>query len=122
MRFWRIAVVLTIIAATVAALVAQQPSSQSKPATNKSRAKIVEITLPDYSPKLPAGPNLEVYEKNCLLCHSARYVFMQPPFSRSVWEKEVAKMADVYGANIPEADRPKIVDYLVAVKGAPQNK
>ena len=122
MRFRKIAIVLTIIAATVAALAGQQSSSRSKPASNKAPAKVVEITLPDYSPKPPDGPNLETYEKNCLLCHSARYVLMQPAFPRSTWEKEVAKMADAYGANIPEAERPKIVDYLVAVKGASPNK
>ena len=122
MRFWKTAFVLAIIGATVAAFAGQQPSSRSKTAGNKSQANVVEITLPEIHVTPPNGPNLEVYEKNCLLCHSAKYVFMQPPFPRATWEKEVAKMADAYGANIPVDDRPKIVDYLVAVNGAPQNK
>ena len=120
MRFWKTAFVLAIIGATVAAFAGQQPSSRSKTPGNKSQANVVEITLPEISVKLPDGPNAEVYQKNCLLCHSAQYVAMQPPFPRSTWEKEVAKMVDAYGANIPETDRPKIVDYLVAIKGAPQ--
>ena len=122
MRFWKTACVLTAIGATVAAFAGQQPSSGSKAAANKSRSKVVEITLPEISVKLPDGPNAEVYQKNCLLCHSARYVAMQPPFPRATWEKEVAKMVDAYGANIPESDRPKIVEYLVAIKGAPPSK
>lgn len=122
MRFWKAGVVLTIIGATVVAIAGPQSSSRSKQASNKSQNKLVEITLPDYAAKLRDGPNLEVYEKNCLLCHSARYVFMQPPFPRSTWEKEVTKMVDAYGANIPETDRPKIVDYLVAVNGVAQTK
>jgi len=49
-------------------------------------------------------------------------VTMQPPFSRAVWEKEVKKMIDAYGATIPDADQREIVDYLVAVRGTSDPK
>ena len=42
---------------------------------------------------------------------------MQPHFSKTVWQNEVKKMVDAYGAPIPEADQALIVEYLVAVKG-----
>jgi cytochrome c5 len=122
MRCWKTIFVLAMIGATVAAFAGQQPSSHPKAPGNKSRDKVVEITLPEIHITPPNGPNLEVYEKNCLLCHSAQYVLMQPSFPRSTWEKEVTKMVDAYGANIPESDRPKIVEYLVAIKGAPPSK
>lgn len=61
---------------------------------------------------------MDVYRKDCLTCHTARYVSMQPRFSKTVWQSEVKKMVDVYGAPISEADQALIVDYLAAVKGA----
>ena len=42
---------------------------------------------------------------------------MQPRFSKTVWQKEVKKMVDAYGASISEADQALIVQYLVAVNG-----
>ncbi len=61
---------------------------------------------------------MQVYEKNCLLCHSARYVLMQPRFSKTQWQAEVKKMGDAYGASISPEDQALIVEYLVAVKGS----
>jgi len=73
--------------------------------------------LPKYSPDIPQGPNVEIYSKNCLLCHTARYVAMQPRFPKAVWQAEVKKMVDAYGAAIPDADQALIVEYLVVIKG-----
>jgi cytochrome c5 len=103
--------------------IAQQSASSSGAKTAKSSTNPVhEITLPQYPPDLPAGPNLEAFQKHCLLCHSARYVTMQPPFSRAVWEKEIKKMVDVYGAPITSSDQQQIVEYLVAIKGPAESK
>ena len=93
----------------------QAPTGSPKP---KAAANSVHsIVLPQYSPAIADGPNKEVYQKNCLTCHTARYVSMQPRFSKSVWQSEVKKMVDAYGAPVPEADQTLIVEYLVAVKG-----
>lgn len=96
-----------------------QQSSNSAPSKTGGAAKnpVHEITLPQYPPESPPGPNLEAFQKHCLLCHSARYVTMQPRFSRTVWEKEVKKMVDVYGAPITAAEQQQVVEYLVAVRG-----
>ncbi len=83
---------------------------------------VQEITLPQYPLEMPAGPNLAAFQQHCLLCHSARYVTMQPRFSRAVWEKEVKKMVDAYGAPITPADQQQIVEYLVAIKGPAEAK
>ena len=81
-----------------------------------------EIELPNYPINMPPGPNLAVYQQKCLLCHTSRYVSMQPPFSRAVWEKEVKKMVDAYHAPITPEEQQQIVEYLVAVKGPSENK
>jgi hypothetical protein len=47
---------------------------------------------------------------------------MQPTFSRAVWEKEVKKMVDAYGASISAPEQQQIVEYLVAVRGPSESK
>jgi hypothetical protein len=97
---------------------AQQPPAASLKSPGKATANPVHsIVLPQYAPAITDGPNKEVYQRNCLICHTARYVSMQPRFSKSVWQSEVKKMVDAYGAPIPESDQALIVEYLVAVKG-----
>jgi len=96
----------------------QQPTNGAgKPAVKADTSQVYSIVLPQYTPDIPNGPNVDVYRKDCLVCHTSRYVSMQPRFSKTVWQNEVKKMADAYGASIPEADQALIVEYLVAVKG-----
>ncbi|GJE58036.1 SorB family sulfite dehydrogenase c-type cytochrome subunit [Methylobacterium trifolii] len=54
-------------------------------------------------------------QANCLTCHSADYVAMQPPGKGAAfWEAEVTKMIKVYHAPIGEADAKAISAYLAA--------
>jgi len=100
---------------------AQQPGASSKSA-KASRNPVQEITLPNYPADTPPGPNLAAYQQKCLLCHTSRYVTTQPRFPRTVWEKEVKKMVDVYGAPITAEEQQQIVEYLFAIKGPVDNK
>jgi hypothetical protein len=114
-----LAAALTIALAGSVAVYAQQPStSPSNPAAKGGASQVHSIVLPQYPGEIANGPNVDTYRKDCLLCHSARYVSMQPHLSKTVWQNEVKKMVDAYGAPISEADQALIVDYLVAVKGA----
>jgi hypothetical protein len=97
-------------------------SGTSSKSAKDSKNPVQEITLPNYPYDMPPGPNLAVYQQKCLLCHTSRYVTMQPRFSRVVWEKEVKKMADVYGAPIAVEEQLQIVEYLVAIKGRTDSK
>ncbi len=121
MRKWRIVWVVTVaVMAFVGSMAAQSQSpvtAASKPATKDSASQVHRIVLPQYPGEILPGPNVQVYEKDCLTCHTARYVSMQPRFSKAVWQNEVKKMVDAYGAAIPEADQALIVEYLVAVRG-----
>jgi len=121
MSNWGIVLVVAVAAMglTVSVRVySQQPTtSASKPAA-KAASPVHSIVLPQYPPGIAEGPNVETYRKDCLTCHTARYVSMQPRFSKTVWQNEVKKMVDAFGAAIPEADQALIVEYLVAVNGA----
>jgi len=108
--------VLLIASALVASAASQQPDTPSQ-ALKGSKKSVEEITLPNYPLDMPPGPNLAAFQQHCLLCHTARYVTMQPRFSQAVWEKEVKKMVDVYGAPITPDEQKQIVEYLVTIKG-----
>ena len=110
-----------IALALLASAASQQPDTPSK-AAKVSKSAVEEITLPNYPLDVPPGPNLAAFQQHCLLCHTARYVTMQPRFSQAVWEKEVNKMVDVYGASITPDEQKQIVEYLVAIKGPAESK
>jgi cytochrome c5 len=113
--------VVLIALALVASAASQQPDTPSK-ARKGSKKPVEEITLPNYPLDMPPGPNLAVFQQHCLLCHGERYVTMQPRFSQTVWEKEVKKMVDAYGAPITPDEQKQIVEYLVAIKGPAESK
>ena len=74
------------------------------------------ITLPDDPMDLPDLPGRDAVIANCTACHSPSTMLQQPKVSREKWEKQVAKMVEVYKAPIDPAAIPAIVDYMVAVQ------
>lgn len=76
-----------------------------------------EITLPHFEPIMPLGPNREVFMTNCITCHSPRLVIDQPHFSQEKWEEIVNKMVVTFGGHVYKKDQPKIVEYLVSIRG-----
>jgi mono/diheme cytochrome c family protein len=122
----------TVLALGLAALIAGcgRPSNVSKEPehdmTNattelmpdsRSDNPIHTIVMPHDEPMFPPGPGREEFVTACVVCHSPRYVTMQPRFSRTTWLSEVDKMKDVYGAHISEEQVQKITDYLVSING-----
>ena len=77
------------------------------------------IVLPHYEPVFPPGPGRKDFVTACVVCHSPRYITMQPRFSRTTWLSEVNKMKDVYGAHISDEQVQKITAYLVSINGKP---
>jgi len=67
---------------------------------------------PIYYPELAAGDGKDDVENNCELCHSPRFITMQPPLSPQAWSDEVNKMRKTFGASIPDDTAQKIIQYL----------
>lgn len=65
-------------------------------------------------PELAEGDGKSETESFCAMCHSTRYITMQPPLPAATWEAEVNKMVKTFGAPIPEAAAKKITSYLQA--------
>jgi hypothetical protein len=67
---------------------------------------------PIYYPELAPGDGKNDVENNCELCHSPRYITMQPPLSAQAWSDEVNKMRKTFGESIPDDTAQRIIQYL----------
>ncbi|MES2703992.1 MAG: hypothetical protein V4649_15230 [Bacteroidota bacterium] len=81
------------------------------------RGSVREMTIMPETVEFPEHAGKQEFTAYCGICHSLRYISMQPAFPRKTWEAEVEKMVVKYGAPIDSVNGRKIVDYLVAVKG-----
>jgi hypothetical protein len=99
------------------------PAAPARPAPWRP---VHSITLPDAAPVLPDGPNRELFQAHCELCHSSRLVLTQPRMSEKQWGAIVHKMITTYGAPTygasPTPDQQRvfeqaIVAYLMSVRG-----
>jgi mono/diheme cytochrome c family protein len=62
---------------------------------------------------LAEGPGRDLVEQNCASCHSLDYIRINAPFpDAKLWEAEVAKMINAFGAPIDPKDAKPIADYL----------
>ena len=80
-------------------------------------ASTVTITLPSDDVEFKPGPGADLATANCRTCHSAAYVYTQPPLNRKQWTAEVVKMQKAFGAPIADSDISAIVDYLLTQNG-----
>jgi sulfite dehydrogenase (cytochrome) subunit B len=54
----------------------------------------------------------EQLEANCLSCHTAQPILTHAGFTPQVWDSEVQKMRNTYGAEISDEDAAWIIAYL----------
>jgi hypothetical protein len=90
--------------------------------TPQPQNPVLTVVLPHDEPLLPPGPGREEFVTACTVCHSPRYITMQPRFSRSAWLSEVKKMKDTYGAHISDEQVPKLTDYLMFLDGKAEDR
>ena len=121
-------VLLRLVAGTLLVVAVSAAFAQSQGGSySVTRADILEQTVPvatlndgKYSvppfpsipTKLAEGEGLAETESFCAMCHSTRYITMQPPLPLATWEGEVNKMVKTFGAPIPEATAKRITSYL----------
>jgi sulfite dehydrogenase (cytochrome) subunit B len=73
----------------------------------------------EFSLTLKTGPGAEAVANNCAACHSLDYIVLNSPFpTRAAWQAEIAKMINVYGADVPAQDAKTILDYLAKYYGS----
>lgn len=59
-----------------------------------------------------SGPDTQLLNANCVMCHSAGFVERQPPLSLSAWTMEVTKMKKAFGAPLQDQDIPPLAQAL----------
>lgn len=79
------------------------------------------IVLPHDEPVFPPGTGHDEFVTACVVCHSPRYITMQPRFPRATWLSEVKKMQSTYGAHISDEQVVIIADYLFSIHGKASN-
>ena len=84
---------------------------------SKADSSVHSIVMPHDEPVFPPGPGRDEFVTACVVCHSPRYITMQPRFSKTTWLGEVNKMKDTYGAHISDEQARRITDYLVSING-----
>jgi len=85
---------------------------QTATAPMSSDGNFSVASFPSFPPELAAGEGKAETESFCAMCHSTRYITMQPPLPSATWEAEVNKMVKTFGAPIPDASAKKIISYL----------
>jgi hypothetical protein len=85
---------------------------QAAPAALSPDAAYEVSTYPVPPLELAPGDGRQDVQIYCNICHSPRYITMQPPLPAATWEAEVNKMNKAYGAGIPEETTRKIIEYL----------
>jgi mono/diheme cytochrome c family protein len=89
---------------------------------SKTDNPVHTIVMPHDEPEFPPGPGRDEFVSACVVCHSPRYITMQPRFPRTTWLSEVKKMQDTYGAHISDEQVLKIADYLFSINGKAGNR
>lgn len=75
------------------------------------------ITLPQTHREFPGGKDAKLANDYCRICHSADFVYVQPPLSKKDWHAEVVKMQKVYKCPLPDKDVDALVAYLYSQNG-----
>jgi len=83
-------------------------------ARGDDRAGVSLLNLPSDPISFQTGPGSQIANSYCLICHSAEYVYMQPPHPREQWVEIVKKMKTTFGCPIPDEQISPLVDYLIS--------
>jgi mono/diheme cytochrome c family protein len=92
--------------------VAPGPMRQMLPELSSTDANYSTGQYPLWEPELADGEGKGILVADCSLCHTPRFVTMQPPLPAAIWAAEVEKMRKVMGAPVSDDDAKKIIQYL----------
>ncbi|MEO7299929.1 MAG: c-type cytochrome [Verrucomicrobiota bacterium] len=82
-----------------------------------AHAAPITIELPNETVVYKKAAGADLVNAQCLTCHSADYIAMQPPMPAKFWKGAVEKMVGKYGAPIPTNQVDAIVEYLAVNYG-----
>jgi mono/diheme cytochrome c family protein len=77
----------------------------------------VSVELPKSPTLFPPGTGADIAISQCLTCHSAEMVLLQPALTQSEWAAEINKMRNSFGARLPADQVEALVEYLHNING-----
>jgi mono/diheme cytochrome c family protein len=95
---------------------ADSPSAKSSTLTPPPWP-VVNVELPVSNAYFPAGDGADVANGQCLICHSAGMVLLQPPLTQKEWIGEINKMRSSFGAPLPADQIEALAKYLFSING-----
>ena len=93
-----------------------RPPAKSAPMPSPAWTK-VNVDLPASDAVFPSGPDADLANAHCLICHSAGMVLRQPALTKDQWRAEVVKMRSAFGALIPVEQVDALTEYLHLING-----
>ena len=70
------------------------------------------ITFPTDPFSFQPGSGQEIANTYCVICHSADYIYTQPPHAQTTWTEIIKKMKLAFGCPIPDESIALLSEYL----------
>ncbi len=70
------------------------------------------LNLPSDPISFQKGSGSNIASTYCLICHSAEYIYTQPPHPQMRWTEIIKKMKHTFGCPIPDEQIPPLAQYL----------
>jgi mono/diheme cytochrome c family protein len=77
----------------------------------------LSVELPTSTRTFPQGDGSSIANSQCLICHSAGMVLLQPQRTQAQWTETINKMRTGYGAPLPAEQVDALAAYLARVVG-----
>lgn len=106
---------LLAAAALVMGLVWLVPADSEPAATRKAPAaswQKITVELPSSQKIFPPGDGADIANGQCLMCHSAGMVLLQPALTQEQWVSEINKMRNSFGSPLPAEQVTPLAQYL----------
>lgn len=109
---------LILSALALAAHAAWPRTADSKSIGNEPAGKTIQafpkvsVELPASKTLFPSGEGAAIANGQCLICHSAGMVLLQPALTQDQWISEINKMRNRYGAPLPADQVEPLARYL----------
>ena len=110
-RKYRFHVVVVLFLLSLQIVATQQALAETSQGSHPA------VVLPGDPFSFQPDPGSAIASRYCLICHSAEYVYTQPPHPKATWKKIIHKMQSAFGCPIPDDDVSQLVDYLVSQNG-----
>jgi mono/diheme cytochrome c family protein len=90
------------------------PAGESRAGPTWTR---LSVELPTSTKTFPQGEGSSIANSQCLICHSAGMVLLQPQRTQAQWTETINKMRTSYGAPLPAEQVDALAAYLARVIG-----